>query len=357
MKKMGVLRLSLLFAGCFLGAGYVSGQELWQYFGSYGSAGFIGLLVAMALLCLFGILTLRLAQMSGFAEADRIIIPWDIKPLRLCVSIMETILLFCVSAVMTAGAGALLEQLFGLPHILGSFLFGAALLAAALAGLQGVVSAFSVSVPLLILATILFGVFSAVRSDFSALPQAASGSSQLLGNWFFSAVNFACYNVFGTIAVLAPFGTFMTGRRTVYAGIAGGTLALIIIAVSVLLSLRACPASAGTELPMLYVAASLSPLASYLYAVLLLAGMFGTALSTFVGLVTFFAGKFPPVAKHRKAFSIAVFLLAFAASLFGFGDLIGILYPLFGYGSAVFLVLMILHYFRLRFSSKASNPS
>ena len=36
-QKIGTLRLALTFAGCFLGAGYVSGQELWQYFGAFGA--------------------------------------------------------------------------------------------------------------------------------------------------------------------------------------------------------------------------------------------------------------------------------------------------------------------------------
>ena len=56
MKKLNVFRLGLLFAGCFLGAGYVSGQELRQYFVVYGAKGYLGLLAAVAILCIFGVL-------------------------------------------------------------------------------------------------------------------------------------------------------------------------------------------------------------------------------------------------------------------------------------------------------------
>ena len=49
-QKIGTLRLALTFAGCFLGAGYVSGQELWQYFGAFGGMGLPGLAAALALL-------------------------------------------------------------------------------------------------------------------------------------------------------------------------------------------------------------------------------------------------------------------------------------------------------------------
>ena len=36
MKTISPLRLGLTFAGSFLGAGYVSGQEIWQFFGRFG---------------------------------------------------------------------------------------------------------------------------------------------------------------------------------------------------------------------------------------------------------------------------------------------------------------------------------
>ena len=49
-QKIGTLRLALTFAGCFLGAGYVSGQELWQYFGAFGARGLLGLVLAIVML-------------------------------------------------------------------------------------------------------------------------------------------------------------------------------------------------------------------------------------------------------------------------------------------------------------------
>ena len=53
MKKMNPIRLAVVFSGCLLGAGYVSGQEIWQFFGSYGLNGYWGLLAAVALVLCF----------------------------------------------------------------------------------------------------------------------------------------------------------------------------------------------------------------------------------------------------------------------------------------------------------------
>ena len=96
---------------------------------------------------------------------------------------------------------------------------------------------------------------------------------------------------------------------------------------------------------MLYVASSLHPWAAYGYALLLFFAMLGAALSCQVSLVGFFTVKFPVLKKNRSAFIVGVSLLAYIAGLFGFGDLIGVLYPVFGYGGAVFILTLIIHYF------------
>ena len=158
MKKMNPIRLAVVFSGCLLGAGYVSGQEIWQFFGSYGLNGYWGLLAAVALLFGISLLTLRLVQLSGVVQFDKVLIPWDVPALRVSVGALEIIQYFGVVAVMTAGVGALLETMCGLPAAAGCVIFSLLVLAMALLGLSGVVSAFSVSVPILVVATVAFGV-------------------------------------------------------------------------------------------------------------------------------------------------------------------------------------------------------
>ena len=36
MNRIGAWQLAFVYAGCFLGAGYVSGQEILQFFGAFG---------------------------------------------------------------------------------------------------------------------------------------------------------------------------------------------------------------------------------------------------------------------------------------------------------------------------------
>ena len=119
-QKIGTLRLALTFAGCFLGAGYVSGQELWQYFGAFGARGLLGLALAIVLLGGTGVLLLRLSARTGIETMDALIVRADIPWLRTAVGVLTAALLFGVVCIMAAGIGALGNQMLGLPVWLGA---------------------------------------------------------------------------------------------------------------------------------------------------------------------------------------------------------------------------------------------
>ena len=99
---------------------------------------------------------------------------------------------------------------------------------------------------------------------------------------------------------------------------------------------------------MLMLAGQFGTVASYLYALLLALAMFGTSLSSLVSVTDFLSQKFRAIRKRNRLTLVILTVLAFLASLYGFGDLIGILYPIFGYSSAIFLVLMLVQYCQLK---------
>ena len=41
-QTISARQLGAAFSGCFLGAGYVSGREMWQFFGRFGPVGWLG---------------------------------------------------------------------------------------------------------------------------------------------------------------------------------------------------------------------------------------------------------------------------------------------------------------------------
>lgn len=353
MKKIGALRLGLTFAGCFLGAGYVSGQELWQFFGAFGKNGLFGLLLAIALLLAVGVMMILLGRMARSKEIDKLVVCWELPLLRGAVTLLELLFLFGVGTIMSAGVGALLGQLIGLPQWIGSGLFVTVVALVSLAGFSGMVSAFSATVPVLAAVTLAFGIWSLAQSGVS-IPEPQSGSA-LLGSWPVAAVSFACYNLFGSIAMIAPLGEFVKSKKAAVGGIALGAALLLLIAGSVLVSVSASPSVTAAELPMLAFAQAKGRVFGWVYGLLLLLAMFGTGLSSLVAFVGMVSAKLPAAGKNRVGFTAVCALCMFGGSLFGFGDLIGVVYPIFGYCSSVFIVLMAVHYFKLRRTSTEVN--
>ena len=353
MKKLSPIKLALTFAGCFLGAGYVSGQELWQFFGTFGRGGIWGVTAAVACLFFFALLLLRLGQITGESAVDRLVICWDIPILRRIMSGLELVFLFGISTIMTAGVGALLNQLFGLPAWAGCAVFAAAVMAVAMLGLRGLLSAFSVSVPVLVLATLAFGIAAVCKTGFSALPaETYRGDNPMMPVWTVGALTFANYNAFGAFAILAPFAKYIPDKKTTYLGLGLGAGCLLLIALGVLLSLFAVPETLSAELPMLALAENISPALGCCYGFLLLLAMFGTALSSQVAFLDFVCGKSRRINARKKLAAGVYSAGAFLCSLAGFGGLIGTVYPVFGYCSGIFVLLLVVHYIKVKSQKK-----
>lgn len=340
MKQIGFFRLGVTYAGLFIGAGLVSGQELWQFFGVYGDWGVVGLLLTMVLFFLFGVMVLRYAQITGEIEMEKITIPFRIPLLRSGISVAAMLLLFGVYVIMAAGAGALLRQTAQIPPVLGSGIFCLLVIAVSLKGIRGVIHAFSGFIPILVVGTVGISLFVLWRNGWPTFSAASTGDNPLLGSFWFSSIAYLSYNFFGAIGLLASLKKMVIKRSTTYLGIGFGCVLLLLIAGSILAAIAALPGAAEEELPMLTVAWKLQPAVGILYAVLLLGGMFGSSAVSMVAILTYCEQKFP---RWRQLWLIlGTSVLAWIGSWVGFDSLIGVIYPVFGYIGLIALVGILL---------------
>lgn len=342
-RKIGSISLALTFAGCFLGAGYVSGQELWQYFGAFGAMGLPGLAVALVLLGGISLVLLQLSARTGVSTMDALLIRANIPWLRTVVGCIAALLLFGVTCIMTAGIGALFEQMFAVPAWLGSG--GAIVLTAVCAyfGLGGMVAVFTFAVPCLVIAALAISGVQLHRAGLDAIQFIGGNENPMLGGWFSSAVNYAAYNFFASVGILAPLAAQLRKKSTAGWGVPGGCALLALIALGVLCALATAPQSVTAALPMLDLACGLGTAAGVIYAVLLFLGMFGTSVSSLVAVLTYAGQKSEKLQAHRFSLLLALAALAFSGSLFGFGDLIGVVYPVYGYLGAAGILLVLEH--------------
>jgi len=352
-KKISALSYAVTFAGCYLGAGYVSGQELWQFFGNFGFKGILGFVLTLALLFFFGVILLFLAKRESIEELDVVIVGDNISWLKNAVAIIEVIFLFGIFVIMAAGAGALIDQISSIPKIIGCLVFCIAVAVISIKGIYGMVSAFSFIVPALVISAVIISVFSLIKGDITTLDFSSHKSDNILiNNPVISSFTYLSYNFFGSIGILLPFAKLIEKKKTMIFGTLLGCVFLFLIAIGILLSLFLSPHSITAAMPMLYLASNINSFVGYIYAFLLLLGMFGTSLSSLVAIINFFEKKNYKKAPKKIPLIVLLSLLAFIGSFAGFGNLIGTIYPIFGYFGFFALFGLLYNYIK----SKKKKP-
>ena len=340
MKKITTLPLAFSYVGMFLGAGFVSGQELWQFFGCFGIAGFAGFLLSAGLFLVVAYALLRLSCSTGIADIGALIFPGDHPRARAFIDILQCLLLFGIIVIMIAGAASLLHDLTGLPKALCGALFTLAVLPMALYDLQGLVAAFSVIVPVLCIAAVFLGLAVLFRQDFRFAPSVGSVSA-MLPNWWIGGITYATYNLFGAIGMLVPFAALIPDTRTIRRGLGLGSVFFLVMTFGILASLTAMPASGAADLPTAMLAQLFHPALGLVFEVLMGLAMFSASVGSLIALLNQGGFHWPILQTRRKAFLVLFLLGAYALSLLGFSELIGVVYPLFGYISIPFLVLLV----------------
>lgn len=342
MKFLNILRLGFIFAGCFLGAGYVSGQELWQFFGIYGKSGFSGLIFAIFLFFIFGTTVLLLAKRTRITLMDEIVVSTNNKILKSAVGFIQIFFIIGIYIIMCAGAGALLKQLFGIHIIIGSGIFCLAVAIIALKGIKGVMNVFSMFVPPLVFGAIVVGIIAVCKNSFSFPVTETTGKDS-----FISAIIFVSYNFFASIGILAPVAQKYNSKKELLLGTLCGCFFLCVISVCILMAMNSVDKSVSEQLPMLFIAAQINGITGYIYAVLLIGAMFGTSLSSLVAVSEYTKEKYMFNKKKSDILTILLSILACVLSLIGFDKLIGTIYPLCGVFGFFALIAIIIHYIKV----------
>ncbi|MCD8158432.1 MAG: hypothetical protein LUD77_05935 [Clostridiales bacterium] len=115
MKKG--LETGFVYAGTVIGAGFVSGRELWQFFGRFGSYGILGLFMCCLLYLVLG---LFLFTIIGKSKAQSV---YELfgrrgKPIIW----LNLAFMFVLFVSTTAAAGAVFEEITGFHRETGSLL-------------------------------------------------------------------------------------------------------------------------------------------------------------------------------------------------------------------------------------------
>ncbi|SIT71651.1 YkvI family membrane protein [Edaphobacillus lindanitolerans] len=340
------IRIGAAFAGLVIGAGFASGQEILQFFTSFGYWGIVGSLVATALFAFVGANLTRLGSRMHSVSHKSAIYKICGRPLGVFVDVVITFFLFGVAVVMFSGAGALFKEQFGIPAAAGSAFLVIAAVLTVLLNVQKVISLISAVTPFLIVLVLILAGYSILTADLSMseIVRLAGEQDRAAPNWLLSGALYVSFNIACSASMLVVMGgTEKNPKVAAMGGAIGGTILGLLILLLNLAMLAKVDVAGGASMPTLALAGEISPVLSYIMAIVLLGMIYNTAVGM---LYSFTARVSEPGTGRFKATVITVGIAGFCLSFIGFVSLVGTLYPITGYLGFTLMLAVFVQWFR-----------
>ncbi|WP_162983005.1 hypothetical protein [Helicobacter sp. L8] len=344
MLKQGVsvVGVACTYVATIIGAGYASGQEILQYFSYFREWGICAIALASLFFFLFGYLPVALAYRFKTQDYLLAINPSNNPSARLFCDVMITLSLFGTLVVMLAGAGTTFEQKFHVPLFVGALVVCLLLIANTALGLNMIVKVMTWLTPIMFAGIILVGCYALLHPETPQQTSVPINHSALLYNWWSSGILYVSFNFQLAMAILVPMSQ-NTPQKMMLLGVLLGALLLGGGCFFLYAVLESHISQVGsTKLPMVILANQVHAGFGVFYVVVLFMGLYSTALTCFYGSVA----RLSKVLKRRVGLWVifAVAIGGFFASLLGFKDLVGMIYPLLGYGGILIMGLILFVY-------------
>jgi uncharacterized membrane protein YkvI len=348
VEKTSPLRV-LTYAGAIvaflIGSGFATGQEILQYFTSYGYWGIAGTgILVLILMTYVAVEFFSVGQAKKFERPSLIFHYYCGKYLGTFFDFFSILFVFLSFTVMVAGAGAVFEEHYGLSKYIGGIGLAVAVGISVWFGLKSLVDVIGKIGPLIVVIAIALGILGIVSNPGgiaegnALLPELEL--TQASTNWFMSGLSYVGFCMLWLAAFLTALGKTAHSRREAASGGLVGAIAFSVACIIVGLGLLAnITRVGGTEIPMLVLASDVSPLLASGISVMILAGIYTTAVPLLWTVSSrFFADK-------TSRFKYLTLALAAVGTLIGlvlpFSQMVNIVYVINGYVGILLLVLML----------------
>lgn len=353
----------LILAGAIIaftiGSGFATGQEIIQYYTSYGAKNILVVLVFLVAFLYYNINFAKAGAEEKFERGNDVYKHFCGKYVGTFCDYYSTLFCYMSFFVMVGGAASTLNQQYKLPMWVGGVVLTIFTVFTVVGGLNRLVDAIGVVGPAIVLLCILIGVVTCIKDGGNigagleiirtgAYEGVAAGETikNAGANWLFSGLSYAGFVLLWFASFTSALGSKNKKRELNY-GIIGGTIAVCVTIVLVSFAQIAninTTLGAGSyvwnaDIPNLILAERIWKPFSAIFAIVVFAGIYTTAVPLLYNPASRFAkegtGRF-------KLLTVILGVVGLIVGLFlPFRVLVNIIYVLNGYVGAVLILFMI----------------
>lgn len=327
-----VISITLVIIGALIGAGFASGQEIFSFFYIYGKNGIYGILIMSILIGIFIYKSLKIIyQKQVYNYNDFLNLFIKNTKIRNVILWIVNVLLLVSFYIMVAGFGAYFEQEIGINRIIGSIVLNLLCVIVFFSNIKGVLKASNFIVPFLIFFIFFIGIKNIVQIrtiDFY----------QMKNNWILSMIIYNSYNFILLMPVLISLKKQITKEKNIKKVSILVTIIILILSISIFFLLLNANIKEieNQEMPIVYIISNYFNKYKKIYAFIVLASIFTTAISVGIGFLQ-------NISKNSNSYPQFVLFMCITSLLMsniGFSKLLNFIYPVFGYIGILQIVII-----------------
>ena len=327
-----VISITLVIIGALIGAGFASGQEIFSFFYIYGKNGIYGILIMSILIGIFIYKSLKIIyQKQVYNYNDFLNLFIKNTKIRNVILWIVNVLLLVSFYIMVAGFGAYFEQEIGINRIIGSIVLNLLCVIVFFSNIKGVLKASNLIVPFLIFFIFFIGIKNIVQIrtiDFH----------QMKNNWILSMLIYNSYNFILLMPVLISLKKQITKEKNIKKVSILGTIIILILSINIFFLLLNANIKEieNQEMPIVYIISNYFNKYKKIYAFIVLASIFTTAISVGIGFLQ-------NISKNSNSYPQFVLFMCITSLLMsniGFSKLLNFIYPVFGYIGILQIVII-----------------
>lgn len=289
-QKISVRRVSTIagsFIALLIGSGFATGQEVLQYFASYGWLGMLGVLVIFLMFTYVGSSFITVGYEEKFENPNNVFAYYGGNIVGKFFDYFSVLFIYASFIVMLSGAGATVVEQYQLPSWLGSVGMMAIAAIVVILGLDRIVDIIGNIGPIIVILSIFVGLVSIINNigniqEADALMQEAVASGEVITaspNFLIAAFSYVGFCVFWLAAFLSQVGVNSDSKQEAklggFIGSAGFSLGVLVMTMGILLGIEEL---AGSQIPALLLADDIHPLFGSVFSLTILLGIFTTSV-------------------------------------------------------------------------------
>lgn len=345
-EKIRIIKIAGAIVAYLIGSGFASGQEVMQFFTSYGPLkGFLGGIITMIVMVWCASTVLKDAEELKLIDANGIFCYYCGKYIGIVIEWLSAIFLYGIYVIMLSGAGTLLAEYYHLPEVVGRSIMLILSLVTVIFGLEKLTDIIGTIGPVIIVFTLLIGLFCIISNPSGIASSAAFVESHEMTKatpyWWLSGLNYGTFCSLTLIPYLSGLGkTIKDQKEATRAGSLGSFLfsfAAIILSFGMLAYIETVY---DKSVPVVFLADMIIPGAGIVFSLVMYAGIYTTA----VPMLWTSCNKIVHDEKsiYFKIVAIVLAIIAFFGGKLPFSLLVNTIYPYMGYIGMFVLICVLI---------------